>query len=146
MIGVALVGAVLVKVWPELYPDIARSAPLDRHCDLRLAPCTSRFPGGGGVRFSITPREIPILKPLSLMVNLDRLSSERVEVDIVGISMDMGFNRTALKARGGGVFSGETTLPVCLSDRMDWEARVLIHTDDGIAAAPFRFSTFREAQ
>jgi hypothetical protein len=34
-------------------------------------------------------------------------------------------------------------LPVCVRERMTWEARVLLHLPDGTLAAPFRFETTR---
>jgi hypothetical protein len=34
-------------------------------------------------------------------------------------------------------------LPVCVRDRMTWEARVLLHYADGLRAAPFRFDSLR---
>jgi len=39
-------------------------------------------------------------------------------------------------------FAGTGMLPVCVRARMTWEARVLLHTERGLLAAPFRFDTF----
>jgi hypothetical protein len=139
----AILAVLLIKVWPVLFPEIARAAPLDPQCDLRTGPCQSYFPDGGAITLSITPREIPALAPLDLEVKLKALTAQRVEVDIVGISMDMGFHRATLERAADHRYVGQTTLPVCVSDRMDWEARVLAHGNAGIVAAPFRFSTFR---
>jgi hypothetical protein len=34
-------------------------------------------------------------------------------------------------------------LPVCVRDVMSWEAKILIRTQEGLTAAPFRFDTYR---
>jgi hypothetical protein len=37
-------------------------------------------------------------------------------------------------------------LPVCVRDRMTWEARVLLQFPQRLLAAPFRFETLRPGQ
>jgi hypothetical protein len=63
-------------------------------------------------------------------------------VDISGVDMNMGFNRATLTRTGPGEFSGPAMLPVCVRARMTWEAKVLLHTDAGLMAAPYRFDTY----
>jgi len=67
-----------------------------------------------------------------------------VEVDFIGIGMKMGFNRSKLQATGSNSFGGRGVLPVCIRDAMEWEAKVLVHTDKGVMAAPFRFITVKQ--
>jgi hypothetical protein len=57
--------------------------------------------------------------------------------------MNMGFNRPTLQEQTPGHYSGEGRLPVCVRDAMEWEARVLIETDDGLVSAPYRFITVK---
>jgi hypothetical protein len=64
-----------------------------------------------------------------------------VQVDFVGVDMDMGYNRPSLTEAGPGIYRGEGMLPICVRDRMAWEARLLIGTPAGLLAAPFRFET-----
>ena len=70
--------------------------------------------------------------------------AETVEVDLQGLDMNMGFNRPKLASLGDGHFRGEGMLPVCVRDAMEWEAKVLVHSDDGLRAAPFRFITVKD--
>ncbi|WP_233490291.1 hypothetical protein [Thiocapsa marina] len=145
--GLLLVGVVAVavyKAWPLLNPTLVEVAPLDPSCDLRAGPCDARLAGGGRVRFGIEPRSIPVVTPLRLAVETTGLNVRAVEVDFAGVDMNMGYNRTALASVGPGVYEGQGTLPVCVRARMDWEARVLVHTPEGILAAPFRFETRRD--
>lgn len=131
------------KVQPLLNPQIASLAPLDKACDLRAGPCSSTLPSGGRISLVIQPKAIPLIKPLKLQVEIEGINAQSVEVDFVGIGMEMGFNRPKLAPVAAGRFAGEGILPVCVRDAMEWEARVLVQSDRGLLAAPFRFITVR---
>ena len=145
--AVALFLAVAAVAWiqvrPLLYPEVALVAPLDEDCDLREGPCTAMFPDGAWVVFELLPRHIPLVQELRFSVRTDGIDASDVEVDFAGVDMNMGFNRAHLDFVGPGEFSGTGVLPVCVRNRMSWEAKVLLHTDEGLLAAPFRFDTYR---
>jgi hypothetical protein len=139
----AAAGAFYVA-WPLLNPHVVATAPLDPACDLRQGPCTSTLPSGATVRFGLEPRFIPLLEPVRIDVEVLGLNALGVEVDFAGVDMNMGYNRPTLAARGDGRFAGEVTIPVCVRNRMEWEAKVLIRTSAGLMAAPYRFWTVRK--
>jgi len=128
---------------PLLNPGVVATAPLNPTCDLRQGSCAVQFADGTRVSLSIEPRRIPPLQPLAMEVQVEGTEASAAELDLVGINMNMGYNRPALSPSGAGSFRGTLTIPVCVRNRMDWEARVLLHTDAGLIAAPFRFSTFK---
>ena len=147
----ALTGAALYKTWPLLYPEVLASAPLDPACDLRAGPCTVRFADGAEVRFGLEPRTLPPVAPLRIAVEVRGIAAELVEVDFAGTDMNMGYNRmpltqtqsqsqTQAQTRAGR-YEGRGMLPVCVRNRMEWEAKVMLHTAAGILVAPFRFET-----
>jgi hypothetical protein len=140
----AIVVVALYKAWPLLYPTLIEIAEPDPGCDLRAGPCEAAFASGSTVRFAIEPRTIPVVTPLRLAVEIKGLDAKAIEVDFAGLDMNMGYNRVALEQKGPADFEGQGTLPVCVRAQMDWEARVLVHTPDGILAAPFRFATYRD--
>lgn len=140
---IALTVVAVLKVWPLLNPEIVATAPLDEGCDLRQGPCQARLATGESIEFAIEPRTIPVLQPLELQVRVAGLAARGVEVDFRGVDMNMGYNRPRLSAKSEGVFSGATVLPVCVRNRMLWEALVLVRTNKGIVAAPFRFETVK---
>ncbi len=141
---IALAGVAAYKALPLLNPEIGGMAALDSTCDLRSGPCQSALPGGGSVRFAINTPGIPLVKPLALEVRLQGVDASKVEVDFVGIDMNMGFNRLSLEKGDDGVFTGTGMLPVCVRVAMEWEARVLVTTPRGLLAAPFRFITVKD--
>ncbi|MBK5940078.1 hypothetical protein CCR96_12680 [Halochromatium roseum] len=144
-LGAAIVAVVWVKSWPLLHPDISERAPLNPGCNLLSQPCSVRFSAGAEVTLDIQPRGIPAVHPLELRVRLEDVPSpQRVEVDFAGVDMAMGFNRAALSFDAeAGAWAGQGMLPVCVRDRMTWEARVLLHYPDRLLAAPFRFVSAR---
>ena len=132
----------LYRVWPILFPQVVAIAPLVPSCDLRQGPCTGGLPEGGKVRFEIEPRSIPVLQTLALSVYIEGLGVHAVEVNFAGTDMNMGYNRVQLEAGGSDHWQGQVTLPICVRNRMNWEAKVLLTTDLGLMAVPFRFTTF----
>ncbi|MGD9299064.1 MAG: hypothetical protein PVG09_05110 [Thiohalocapsa sp.] len=145
-LAAAVSGVAVYKAWPVLFPRIAERAPLSPACDITTAACAARFAGGGGVQLDILPRGIPAAHPLAVEVRLiDLPVPERVELDFAGVDMDMGYNRVGLTPSQDApeLYTGNAMLPVCVRERMTWEARVLLHLPKGTMAAPFRFETTR---
>lgn len=143
LLTLVLLLVVSYKLKDMLKPSISATAQLDKSCDLRKGACTSTLPDGGTVRFSITPKDIPILRPLKFKVTVDGVAVSNVEVDLTGIGMDMGYNRPKLESLGNNQFLGKAIIPVCVRAKMDWEAKVLLQTDHGLIMAPFQFYTLK---
>ncbi|MGV6810339.1 MAG: hypothetical protein ACWA5U_10750 [bacterium] len=143
------------KLWRlSLYPtdhfDYIASA--DEQCELRKQACYLTLPTGERVGLTVTPADLPLLTPLEWQVSLERMTAKQVVLDIVGLNMDMGYNRTTLTpatvtsagvvAPSAQVFRGQALLPICTLDTMQWEARLLIEThDQQRLLMPFRFQT-----
>ena len=141
-----MVGSFLLVVagnWllARMQPETALELPHDPACDLRQGSCTSNLPGGGKVTFGIEPRTLPVLKPLALSVSVEGVKTHRVEASFNGVDMNMGQNHADLPTAGEGTFNGTITIPVCIRNSMEWEAKVLLHTPEGIITAPYRFWT-----
>jgi hypothetical protein len=141
----AVAAGAFYVAWPLLNPTVVATAPLDPGCDLRQGPCTGTLPNGATVRFGLEPRTIPLLEPLAIDVRVGGMRALGVQVDFAGVDMNMGYNRPSLSPEGEGRYVGKAVLPVCVRYRMDWVARVLVRTAEGLMAVPFRFSTFKGA-
>ncbi len=144
MLVLAILLVVSYKLKDILEPNVAVTVALDESCDLRAGACISELPSGGKVSLSINPNDIPILRPLTLQVKTEGVETTNVEVDFIGIGMEMGYNRSKLEVDQGAnknQYTGKAILPVCVRSKMDWEARVLLTTDEGLVMVPFRFFT-----
>lgn len=131
------------KAWPILFPEISQSAAVDPQCDLRQGSCVSSIEPDIRISFSIEPREIPLVKPLKLQVQVNGVDADKVEVDFTGVDMNMGYNRVVMQQLESGRYEADGMIPVCVRDSMEWEAKVLITTEQGVLSAPYRFITVR---
>lgn len=144
LIGLELIALIVVigyKLSPMLLPKADVTVQPDPACNLHKQACTVSLPDGGSLELTMGTRPIPLVKPFSVQVAASGLTPTRIEVDFAGIDMNMGFNRPLLEKRGDGIFSGETTLPVCITGGMAWQATVLVEMGSQRIAVPFRFST-----
>ncbi len=138
-----VIASAWIKLKPGEAPAPSQTAHPDLRCKLSREACGARLPNGAVVRLEIQPLGIPLAKPLLLKVTTDGLTADRVEVDFSGVDMDMGYNRVTLERRHERSFKGPAMLPVCVRASMTWEAKVLLHTPQGLIMAPFRFDTFQ---
>ncbi|MBL8393932.1 MAG: hypothetical protein JNK99_04150 [Candidatus Accumulibacter sp.] len=142
LLALAIVAVVGYKLAPLLNPKPDIALPLS-NCDLNQQACVATLPDGGQIEFSIEPRPIPPLRPLQLEASFNGTEVRKVEVDLAGSTMKMGYNRPRLERRSGGSerFVGVASLPVCITGSMEWEATVLVDTGKAVVALPFRFVT-----
>jgi len=137
----AIAGAVSYKLKLSQSGQVIARAELDPGCDLHKNACKVTLPGGGQVTLSIEPRPIPVIEQLAIEVTTESIDARAITIDFSGVDMNMGINRFALKRKQPGSYMGGGILPVCVRSRMDWEAQVLVQTDEGVLVAPFRFET-----
>ena len=90
---------------------------------------------------TLEPRPVPSSAPVQILVVLRGLQPDKVEVDFLGVEMNMGLHRLPLSDVGGGRYAGETTLPVCVTGKMVWQATVHLETGRKDIAVPFRFES-----
>lgn len=140
LLVLAALGYLGARSWQAGGQEFAR-LQLAADCDLRAGPC--RYARGGGViAFAIEPRTIPLMQPLRLEVATEGLDADEVLVEIRGLNMDMGLNRTRLQRAADGWWRGETILPICSQRQMHWEAAVRLTGRERLEI-PFPFSTER---
>lgn len=110
-------------------------------CDLHLGSCLALSTSGARIELSILPLEIPLLKPLILTVNVNGLEVDSMNVVFTGIDVDMGRLVYPLKSINGLVYEGSASLSICSSQKMKWQALVLIKLDNREITVPFEFET-----
>jgi hypothetical protein len=113
-------------------------------CDLRKEHCMATLPSGETVFFSINPKSIPLLEPLTLEVKTKNADISSVMIDFEGVDMDMGSNQAKLTQVTRHQFTGKAILPVCSHQKMEWKANVLLTTKQGVISAPFHFYTLKD--
>lgn len=141
---IALVVVIGYKLSPLLLPQADAVVQPDPACDLQRSDCTVDLPDGGKMTLSLGGKPVPLVRPFAIVVQTSGDEPSRVEVDFEGVDMNMGLNRPQLLAAGNGRFVGETTLPVCVTGAMAWQATVLLDFEGRQVAVPFAFSTGKE--
>lgn len=115
--------------------------PLADDCRLDRQPCTAVLPGGGRLEMALEPRPVTTSGPVRVSVTVSGLRPEQVGVDFRGVDMNMGLHHLALTESGAGHFVGETTLPVCVTGTMVWQATILVAAARKNISVPFRFES-----
>lgn len=118
--------------------DIA--LPLVEGCRLDRQACAAALPGGGSIEMSLAPRPVPTSAPVRIVVTVAGARPASVAVSFRGVDMNMGLHRVALSDFGGR-HVGETTLPVCVTGRMVWQATVELEIGRENVTVPFRFES-----
>ncbi len=115
--------------------------PLDESCNLSNGSCLMRLPDGGHLEFTLGPRPVRLLSPLRLEIRITGSDARPLEVDFTGVNTPMAFNRAYPATAGEGISVAHTSLPVCASGRMTWQATVLLQHGKRQLLVPFRFET-----
>lgn len=106
----------------------------DNSCDLHTNICVVKH-GDASVTLKIAPNPIPIARPLKVEALIENIPAEKVELDISGVNMYMGYNRVELKPTGKAgakvLYKGNSMLAFCTVKEMVWQITVMIHQADG---------------
>lgn len=121
-------------------------------CQLPDATCQAALENGQTLSFTLHTPEPRPLEPLPVTVHLDGFSEEelsrlKLEIDLQGRDMYMGYNRTPMQYQGEGMFSATPLLSLCTDEMMVWRASILINST-GLSLNPvygsyFDFTVYR---
>lgn len=135
------VGAAGYYYSPLLLPKTDAAATPDAACDLHRNACGAALPGGGRIELSLLPHPIPNVQPIQAEVRVAGAQARKVTLDLAGEKMNMGVNRTELEDKGNGLFTGTTSLPVCVTGAMAWRATLVVETARERISVPYRFES-----
>lgn len=119
------------------------SWPLVQDCSLHHQACESQQ-AQQSVRLEMLPRPIKVARMLDVSVQLENIQAQKVELDIAGENMYMGYNRVQLSAvpNQPGHYRGQSMLAFCTLDDMKWQISVLMTQPNGqVLAVPFALNT-----
>lgn len=106
--------------------------PVDRWCEA----------GGDGAILALRlGPDVKTMAPFAVRARV-RVPGEirRVVVDFAMQGMDMGVNRYRLEPGSDGLWSGQVTLPICSTGRLDWVAELKVETPKAVYRGRFPFS------
>lgn len=112
-------------------------------CNLHKEDCTVTVPKLGEAIFKLNPKPINMNKSLKMEVETKFDDDVDVWVDFLGIEMEMGFNRTKLKAIDQN-YRAEGFLPTCTQKEMTWKTTLLIKKGEDTFGYEYKFITKQE--
>lgn len=153
MVGILAISILLAQLYKDRvmalvggHPELTRITPPP--CDLNRAACPlpiitpilSEAPWS----FAITPRPIPVSAPLLFTLTPPQqiLSTNQVRaawVELTGDSMDMGLIRVPLVPEADGRWSGQGSIPICVTGKMRWRARLYLQLVNTTVEADWLF-------
>ncbi|RMG31874.1 MAG: hypothetical protein D6721_00210 [Gammaproteobacteria bacterium] len=104
-------------------------------CDAARAVCET-VGSGVHVRLRLGPG-VRAMHPFPVVLEVPKAHGVVIRFEMPG--MDMGKNVYRLDRAAPGRWAGKAILPICLSGRTDWVARVEIERADGRYLAVFPF-------
>lgn len=139
----AAVAAMIVVAWLGYVwlPRAEVMLPLVGNCRLDREVCSATLPDGGRVELALEPRPVPKAAPMRVILMVRGAQPAQAAIEFRGVEMNMGVHRLPLAAGGDGRFSADTTLPVCVTGRMLWQASVDLEFGRRVMTIPFRFES-----
>ena len=121
-----------ILAWLDKKPseDMAYLLAEPSNCQLHQSAC-SVLQDNLKIELDITPKPIPLAKALDINAKIIGVVPTRVQLDINGSNMYMGYNRIDLVQQADGGWIGKTLLAFCTIDQMSWQITLMIDTDDG---------------
>lgn len=117
--------------------------PVHATCDLDRSACSTSIKDQT-ITLDIQPKPIRVARMLNVRVKLTGIQAEKVELDIAGQNMYMGYNRVTLTPVTGQphLYEGQSMLAFCTNDKMDWHLSVLVtQKNHTLIQAPFALTT-----
>jgi len=147
IVGILLFIVVTLLLYMQFFHqnrEIIERAALNLECKESGFPCMVNLNNGGSVQLTISPQPIEVMKPLKVQIKLNRVEVKRVVAQFNGVGMNMGMNRYIFSKESDGNFLATVTLPVCIRNRMEWDAEIHLETEQGIIIAPYKFETIKQ--
>jgi hypothetical protein len=147
-----LLGVLAFLLYPRLInspshePRVLWQLEGDSGCDLHRQACRVNLDQGQWVELSLEPRPVRVLTPFTIQVSVAGMELDKVQVDLNGVDMNMGYNRPLLEPVAEGRYEATGLLPMCVLERMTWRAQVLLDTPQGRGVAVFYFDTTRRGE
>jgi hypothetical protein len=110
-------------------------------CNLHVSTCELTLSDGSLVSLDISPKPIPLMKPLNFRVLAPNLRLPFIELKLFATNMNMGFHTFKLFPKEEGVYEGEGMLPTCVVGNMIWQTNLIINQPTQSIGATFYFQT-----
>lgn len=147
VVGVLLLTVVALLSYLQFFQqnqEVIERAELNPDCQITAFPCTVQLEDSGSVQLNISPQPVEVMKPLDVRVELKNIKAEKVVAQFNGTGMNMGINRYIFNHQPDGGYTANVTLPICVRNRMEWNAEIHLETEQGIVVVPYKFESIKK--
>jgi len=113
----------------------------DKNCSLQEEACSVTLDDGSDISLSITPRPIPLMKPIKLVVKTKGINLDNLNLKVYATNMNMGLIEKSLKKTAKDSYEGKITLPRCIVGNMIWSVNIIANKPTKSVGATFEFKT-----
>lgn len=145
LVAFVLVIAVVASWWFTPSASVASIQALK--CDLNQGECKALSAQGQSISLQLTPRPVPILKPIQIEAQLQGFLAkpEQIQVVLEGLNMYMGMQRAWLKpSANNDQYTGTLQIPSCQEHDMQWKVTLLLPPRSSVERAEFFMQTHTE--
>lgn len=137
-LGVSLAGTILLASGCDSPLAVAPKPAPVVSCDLNAEACEAITPWGKA-QLTLSPRPVPVLKPIELTLRFALPVGAQGTVDLTGADMEMGTTTTELVRIDAQTLRSSLVIPVCLTGSMQWRLRVNLSNGPQVAGLDFAF-------
>ncbi len=113
----------------------------DKSCDLHKEACSIELKDGSIITLDITPKPIPLMKPIRLHVETQNIDINSLKLKVFATNMNMGLIEKSLKKLRKGSYEVNITLPSCIVGGMIWDVNIIANKPTKSLGAVFEFQT-----
>jgi len=115
----------------------------DKSCDLHKEACSVELKDGSTITLDITPKPIPLRKPIRLHVETQNIDIDNLKLKVFATNMNMGLIEKSLKKLKKGSYEADIILPSCIVGGMIWDVNIIANKLSKSLGAVFEFQTSR---
>ncbi len=112
-----------------------------KSCNLHKEACSVTLKDGSIVTLDITPRPIPLMKPIKLHITTKNVNLNKLDLKIFATNMNMGLIEKPIKRVKKDTYEAEITLPTCIVGGMIWDVNIIANKLSKSVGAVFEFQT-----
>lgn len=98
-------------------------------CDLQKGLCNLELMTGEKIQVEITPRPISANQKQKVVLTIQNSFWKVLSIDLTGVEMDMGFNRSEFKKSKSNEYITEFILDACTLNEIKWRLLFLFEKD-----------------
>ncbi len=142
IIAILVLAILLAKLGQHFWHSKNKSVPTpsrQQNCDLHQQACTVLMKDGKSVTLEVSPKSIPLGKPIALKVTLKKIQPKNVSAILTALKSGRSSSTINLTPKRNNSYTGSVTLRKTSDPKQRWMILVVINTEELNIAVPYKF-------